>query len=211
MMRSWTIALGLAAAVSIELVAQAPAPGAQPPQIKGQTPVLGRPTRETDPVPIFDFDTYFLGRWAFELDVPDTDLGPGGTIKGTTTYRAMPNGKFEGGGFYEAETQATGPSGAIKIREVIGYEVAHKAMSRQVTDSRGFSYLQIGPVGADLGGYFNVHFAGTPFTYKGKTYQFDHSMRLLSPVQYRVTTNLIVNGNSMPYGNAWWKKELDAK
>src|SRR6185436_16733891 len=107
MMRSWTIALGLAAAVSIELVAQAPAPGAQPPQIKGQTPVLGRPTRETDPVPIFDFDTYFLGRWAFELDVPDTDLGPGGTIKGTTTYRAMPNGKFEGGGFYEAETQAT--------------------------------------------------------------------------------------------------------
>ena len=106
MWRSCTIALGLAATVSIDLLAQAPAQGTPAPQIKGQTPVLGRPTRETDPVPIFDFDTYFLGRWAFEVDVPDTDLGPGGTIKGTTTYRAVPNGKFDGGAFYEARTTA---------------------------------------------------------------------------------------------------------
>ena len=154
------------------LFAQAPAQGTPPPQIKGQTSVLGRPDcARSDPVPIFDFDAYFLGRWAFEIDVPDTDLGPGGTIKGTTTYRAVPNGTFDGGAFYEADTEATGPSGPLKIREVIGYEIAHKAMSRQVTDSRGFSYLQIGPIGADLGGYFNLHFAGTPFTYKGKTSQ----------------------------------------
>lgn len=228
MTRSWTIALGLAAAMwcvgpvfrpgseaalksgptSGILFAQAPAQGTPPPQIKGQTQVLGRPTRETDPIPVFDFDVYFLGRWAFELDVPDTDLGPGGTIKGTTTYRAVPNGTFDGGAFYEAETEATGPSGPLKIREVIGYEIAHKAMSRQVTDSRGFSYLQIGPIGADLGGYFNLHFAGTPFTYKGKTIKLDHSLRLLSPVQYQVRSTITVNGTTMPYGTAWWKKDL---
>ena len=210
MTRSWTIAVALAAALSSELVAQAPPPTPAPatPQIKGQTQVLGRPTRETDPIPVFDFDVYFLGRWAFELDVPDTDLGPGGTIKGTTTYRAVPNGTFDGGAFYEAETEATGPSGPLKIREVIGYEIAHKAMSRQVTDSRGFSYLQIGPIGADLGGYFNLHFAGTPFTYKGKTIKLDHSLRLLSPVQYQVRSTITINGTTMPYGTAWWKKDL---
>src|SRR5262245_38710508 len=185
--------------------------GIPAPQIKGQTTVLGRPTRESDPVPVFDFDVYFLGRWAFEVDVPDTDLGPGGTLKGTTTYRAVPNGTFDGGAFYEAETEATGPSGPLKIREVIGYEIAHKAMSRQVTDSRGFNYLQIGPIGADLGGYFNLHFAGTPFTYKGKTIKLDHSLRLLSPVQYQVRSTITVNGTTMPYGTAWWKKDLAAK
>src|SRR5438094_2849567 len=130
MMRSSVLAIGLVAALSPRLVAQAPSGGA--PQIKGQTAVLGRPTLESDPAPIFDFDYYFIGKWSFEIDVPDTDLGPGGTIKGTTTYTAVPNGAFDGGRFYEAQTDAVGPAGPFKTKELIAYQVAHKAMSRQV-------------------------------------------------------------------------------
>lgn len=210
MLRSCAIAVGLVAALSPCLAAQAPAGGA--PQIKGQTPILGRPTLESDPAPIFDFDYYFIGKWAFEIDVPDTDLGPGGTIKGTTTYTAVPNGAFDGGRFYEAETNAVGPGGPFKTRELIAYQIAHKSMSRQVTDSRGFNYLQIGPIGADNGGYFNLLFYGSPFTYKGKSFRLEHTLRLMSPIQYKQSMTLISSdGTSMPYGTSWWKKEVARK
>jgi len=212
-MRQCGIALIIVASVAAAALAQsAPAGDAQspPPQLRGQTQVLGRPTTQDDPVPIFDFDAYFIGKWAFELDVPDSDLGPGGTITGTTTYRPIKDAVFDDGAFYEAETDATGPGGALKIKEVIGYEKSHKTMSRQVSDSRGFGYLQIGPVGADLGGYFNVHFEGAPFTYKGKSLRLEHNMRMLSPVQYRITTVLVTSdGTRLPYGTAWWKKDVN--
>lgn len=210
-MRTLMLALACAAALIAQVGADRQQPAAPPsePQLRGQTPVLGRPTLESDPVPVFNFDQYFIGKWSFELDVPDTDLGPGGTIAGTTEYRAAKGGAFEDGGFYEADTDAKGPSGPIRIKEVFAYQRVHKAMSRQVTDSRGFSYLQIGPVGADLGGYFNLHLEGAPFTFKGKTFRISHNIRMLSPVQYKTTSTLIVNGGQpQPFGTAWWKKQV---
>ena len=43
-------------------------------------PTLGRPTEGTDTVPLFDFDTYFLGKWTFEWSMPESPLGPAGTL-----------------------------------------------------------------------------------------------------------------------------------
>ena len=34
-------------------------------------PTLGRPTETGDTVPLFDFDTYFLGKWTFEWSMPE--------------------------------------------------------------------------------------------------------------------------------------------
>ena len=45
-------------------------PGAPPPP-RGQMPDLGRPTKNDDAIPLFDFDVYFLGTWTFEWDLPD--------------------------------------------------------------------------------------------------------------------------------------------
>ena len=45
-------------------------------------PVLGRPTEGTDTVPLFDFDTYFLGKWTFEWSMPESPLGPGRAVLG---------------------------------------------------------------------------------------------------------------------------------
>jgi hypothetical protein len=152
-------------------------------------------------MPLLDFNAYFTGTWTFEWDVPDSVLGPGGTITGTTTYRQV------GDRYFEAETEAKGPNGPVRTKEVIAYLDDHKALSRHVTDSRGFSYLQIGGVGGDLGGYYNVHFASAPFKHQGSTIQLINTLRLLSPVQYRNEAKISIDGGpERPFGNTWWKK-----
>jgi hypothetical protein len=172
---------------------------------KGQMPVLGRATKSDDPMPLFNFEEYFPGKWTFEWEVPESVLGPAGTISGTTVYRALP------AGFYEADTQAKGPEGSFTVHEVFGYLRENKAAARQVTDSRGFSYMQVAKVGGDLGGYFNMYFESAPFVYKGKTLRIRNGLRLLSPVQYRNVVTLSVDGG--PFTNMsdpWWKKDMSA-
>jgi hypothetical protein len=181
---------------------------AQPPQTplpKGQMPDLGRPTKSEDTLPDFNFDEYFPGKWTFEWDVPEGPLGPSGRITGTTIYKPVD------GRFYEASTEATGPGGAFKFRELIAYHKENKALSRYVTDSRGFSFLQIGTIGGDLGGYYNIYFESSPFTHGGKTLRIRHAMRLLSPLNYKVATTLSVDGGPFRnYGNPWWRKDAAA-
>lgn len=176
-------------------------PPPQTPLPKGQMPELGRPTKPDDQPPPFNFDEYFPGKWTFEWDVPEGVLGPAGHITGTTIYKAVD------GRFYEAMTDATGPGGAFTVRELIAYHKEQKALARQVADSRGFSFLQIGTIGGDLGGYYNIYFESSPFTYGGKSVRIRHGMRLLSPLNYKVATTVSVNGGPFTnYGNPWWRK-----
>jgi hypothetical protein len=165
-------------------------------------PTLGRPTQVTDEVPVFDFD-YFLGKWTFEWEVPEGPLGPAGKITGSTTYKKVEDG------FYEADTDAVGPAGPFKVKERIAYNKANKAVSRQVTDSRGFSYLQLGPLGGDLGGEYNIFFLSEPFTVKGKKIQIRNQIRMQSPLNYKGATTVSVDGGRfMNYGNPWWQKQV---
>jgi hypothetical protein len=192
---------------SLGVVAMVATLSAQPqtdkaPLPKGQMPDLGRPTKVGDELPPFNFDAYFLGKWTFEWDVPEGPLGPSGRITGTTIYKPI-DGKF-----YEANTEATGPGGAFKLHEVIAYHKEYKAIARQVTDSRGFSFLQIGTIGGDLGGIFDIYLESSPFTHNGTTIRIKHAMRLLSPFNYKVATTVSANGGPFKnYGNAWWRKD----
>lgn len=180
--------------------AQGPPP--QPQKPRGQMPDLGRTTKADDTVPRFDFDAYFPGKWTFEWDVPDSPIGPAGRIEGTTVYRKV------GDGLYEAVTNATGPSGRITIKETIRYQREQRTLSREVTDSRGFSYKQSGTVGGDLGGFFNIYFESEPFTANGKAVRLKHGMRLTSPLAYRVSTTIAVDGGAYTnLGTPWWRKE----
>ena len=154
----------------------------QPNQPRGQMPALGRPTQSDDPVPLFDFDAYFIGTWTFEWVVPESPLGPAGDLAGTTTY------KLVDGRFYEADTQAKGPAGRFTVRERIAYHKENKTVARHVTDSRGFAYMQIAPVGGDLGGFYNINYESEPFLFKGHTIRVRDSLRLVSPLNYRVAT-----------------------
>jgi hypothetical protein len=191
---------------SLSVVSAGRAQDQKPPLPKGQMPDLGRPTKAEDALPPFNFDDYFVGKWTFEWDVPEGPLGESGRITGTTVYSAI-----EAGTFYQADTEAKGPGGAFKIHEVIAYHKEEKALSRYVTDSRGFSYLQLAAIGGDLGGIYNIFFDGSPFTFNGRTIRIKHALRLLSPYNYKVATTVSVDGGAFRnYGNPWWRKDAAA-
>src|SRR4051812_36844158 len=164
----------------LALPAAAQPPAAQPQTPRSQMPDLGRPTKSSDTLPLFNFDNYFVGKWTFEWDVPDSALGPAGTIAGTTTFTRIDDV------FYLATTEAKGPSGPITITETIGYKKDNKAIARHVADSRGFAFTQVGTVGGDLGGYYNIYLDGAPVSVGGKNIRLRHTMRLLSPVNFKV-------------------------
>jgi hypothetical protein len=97
----------LVALASLLLISVGRAQDQKPTLPKGQMPELGRPTKVDDELPLFNFDAYFPGKWTFEWDVPEGPLGPSGRIAGTTIYKPID------GRFYEANTEATGPGGAL--------------------------------------------------------------------------------------------------
>jgi len=87
------VALGIILAAALASAAGAQAPAQQDPnRPKGQMPTLGRPTQETDKVPVFDFD-YFVGKWTFEWEVPEGPLGP----QGVQGMNGLPGSKGEKG------------------------------------------------------------------------------------------------------------------
>lgn len=189
------ILLVLAVGVSAQ---QPPAP-----QPKGAMPALGRPTEATDEVPLLDFERYFLGAWDFEWTVPDSPIGPAGPVSGTTVYRAL------GGDVYEAETKAEGPDGPFTIKERYQYRKTDKAITRQVTDSRGYTYTSKATVAGDLGGIYYILYESEPFTAGGKTVRLKENVRLLSPYNYRVAMTVSIDGGAYAnYGNPWWQKQV---
>ena len=189
------LSLGVLAVALLPLAAEAQ----QVP--KGQMPTLGRPTQSDDQVPLLDFEGYFVGKWTFEWSMPETVLGPAGDYTGTTTYTKLSDTA------YEAVTDGLGPAGPFTVRESITYERDKKAVSRKITDSRGYERTESGPVGGDLGGIYNLHYESTPFTYGGKTIRLKNTLRLLSPLAYRVATSISVDGGPFTnLGNPWWRK-----
>jgi hypothetical protein len=172
------------------------------PMPKGQMPDLGRPTRPGDVAPPLNFAEYFVGTWAFEWDVPEGPLGPSGRISGTTTYKKVDEQSFA------ADTEATGPAGPLTIHEAIQYDREQKMLTREVRDSRGFSYRESAPVSGDAGGIYYIYLESSPFTYAGHTIRLKHNLRLLSPLNYRVAISVSENsGPFVNYGNPWFRKQ----
>ena len=175
--------------------AASPTAAVQQPQ--GLAPNLGRPSRESDQVPLFDFEKYFLGGWTFEADAPDSILGPGGLSSGTVTYRKLDEG------FYEATMEGKGGGGAFRIKDTFAYQPASKTAFRQVTDSRGFSYVQAAEVGGNIGGDYYLYFMGAPFTFKGKTIRLNHRIHVVTPLVYRVDVEMSADGGPFQHMSPW--------
>lgn len=185
-------------ALAIQTTGQAPLP-------RGQMPDLGRPTKPGDELPPFDADKYFPGTWTFEWDVPEGALGDAGRVEGTTIYKPT------GSGTFDVTTTGTGVWGNFTVHEVLTYNKPQKTVTRSVDDSRGFSYQETGTIGGDLGGFWNIYFEGTPFRYNGHSIRIKHSIRLLSPFNYKVGVTVSVDGGPFRnYGNPWWRKDPTA-
>lgn len=179
-------------------------PPSQPPLPRGQMPDLGRPTKHDDPLPTFNFEQYFVGKWTFEWDVPDSPLGPAGTIKGREIYKPGLDGRF-----YESDYEGEGPAGAFKGHAVMVYHPENKVIARSESDSRGFTLLKSGSIGGDLGGYFTIYYESAPFIVQGKTVRMKTTTMLLSPVNYRVRAQISVDGGPFTnFGNPWFRKDV---
>ncbi len=174
----------------------------QPELPKSQVPTLGRPTKPDDPAPLLDFWAYFKGAWNVTWDYPESPLGPADVLSGTTVYTQTSPTTFA------ATTTAEHTGGAFTITEVFDYDRDAHALTRTVTDSRGFAYTQKGTVNGDLGGQFTIRLDGAPFTHKGQSVRVNSVMRLLSPLNYRTQYTLSVDGGPfVNHGNPWWRKE----
>jgi hypothetical protein len=192
-----------AAAILVFLSATVGAQQPTPPQPKGSMPNLGRPTQATDEVPPLDFGGYFTGTWDFDWTVPETALGPAGPVNGTTTYRSVTADVFE------AESKGEGPNGPFTVKERIEYQKDNKAVTRQVADSRGYSYTTKATVAGDLGGIYYLLYESEPFKVGGKTVRLKENVRLLSPYNYRVAMTVSEDGGQFSnYGNPWWRKQV---
>ena len=169
----------------------------QTPPPKGLMPDLGRPTKPDDAVPLLDFEKYFVGTWTFTADAPDTVLGPGGESSGTVTYKKLADG------FFEALIEGKNEEGTFTIRETIAYHAGQKMAFRHVTDSRGYSYVQLAEVGGNIGGDYRLFFQGAPFTFKGKTVRLNHTIYLAAPLTFRVDLEVAEGDGPFVHMSPW--------
>jgi hypothetical protein len=171
---------------------------------KGQIPDRGRPTEKSDEVPPFDYDLYFPGKWVFEWRVPESPLGPAGTIQGTEEFERSEDGRF-----YRSRLQGSGPGGEFTVDADIVYEKDHRVFVRHRKDSRGFDMVETGRIGGDLGGFYTIHFESARFAANGHEVRLQMKTRLVSPVHYKVEAKISVDGGPFTsFGNPWWRKEL---
>jgi hypothetical protein len=168
---------------------------------RSQAPDLGRPTRPADTVPLFDFEKYFLAgnaTWTFEWDAPEGLLGAGGMATGSTVYRKLADG------FFGAISKGKDAGGAFTVTETIAYAKDDHAISRSVTDSRGYSYLEIAHLDGSLGGTYGFSYESAPFAFNGKTYRLQHFIRLISTGHYRVDAKVAIAGARWTNYGIWW-------
>ncbi|MSO83606.1 MAG: DUF1579 domain-containing protein [Acidobacteria bacterium] len=179
----------------IDAAAHAPVPSTS--QFKGLMPNLGRPTRPDDTVPLLDFEKYFVGQWTFQADAPDSVLGPGGESTGTVTYRKLADG------FFEAVTAGKNDTGAFTIRETIAYHREQRMAFRHVTDSRGYSYVQMAEVGGNIGGDYRLFFKSAPFLVNGRSVRLNHTIYLAAPLTFRIDVEVAEDGGSFQHLSPW--------
>ena len=186
------------------LAVSVPALGQPQPQLpQGQIPDRGRPTEAGDEIPLFDYEAYFPGAWQFEWRVPESPLGPGGSIRGTEVFSTGD------GRYYTSRIEAEGPDGPFTADSRIIYLAEQRVFARYEVDSRGFELFKAGRVGGDLGGFYTIHYETPPFDVDGQQVQLRLTTRLVSPVNYRVESRISVDGGPFRnFGTAWWTKDL---
>ena len=162
---------------------------------------LKRTTLNNDQEAPFDPD-YLVGSWKFEYDVPESALGPEGTISGTETIQ------YSGGCLYEGSIQAKGPAGPFTIKSTMLYDPSVHYLVILERDSRGFEVLKTGRVGGDGGGFYTHAWQAAPFTFKGKKVKLKGSMFMSSPINYRLRTE--ISEGTEPFvnlGTVWFQRQ----
>ena len=165
------------------------------------------PTTGNEMMPPFDM-RYFLGEWEIEWTPLDTPLLPGGKYTGTETIRHIENGRY-----FDVTVELEGPEGGLSGTGLMFFESgpfgAH--LTKFVVYDAGFTLLQPGPVGGDLGGYYSqfwetpepIHRNGSQMLIKGRSYY-------VSPAAYRVNQEISVDDEPfINFGVMWYTKVIE--
>jgi hypothetical protein len=172
-------------------------------ELAAKLKALTRPTTEKDPPPPFDPD-YFVGTWAMEWDAPDTPLAAEGLHAGTLTIKRVD------ACYYEGTLRAKAPAGTPYSATIqLMYDPAAKYLTWVEIDSRGYTLLKSGTIGADSGGYFTHYFETQGFTVGKQLLHLKGSTLLASPSNFRVRRALSTNGAPyMNLGEMWFRKQV---
>jgi hypothetical protein len=167
----------------------------------------GGPTSGEEMVPPFD-PRYFLGVWEIEWNPPEAGLFPPGPYTGTETVRHINNR------YLSVKVNLQGEDGTTITGEgMMFYEFALGGQSvvRYVVYNTGFSLLQAGPVGGDLGGYYSAFWETPLVEHAGHTFVLRGRSFYVSPAAYRVNQEISVDGAEFfNHGVMWLTKQATA-
>ena len=160
---------------------------------------LERPTTTEDPSWIFDPD-YLVGTWTIDWSGPETPLGT--EVTGTLTIAHVE------GCDYEGTLDAKSLEGPFTAQVLIQADPEHQWLTWTEIDSRGFVMVRSGPVGGDLGGYFNHSWNRVAaVTLKGKKLRLFGSTFFASPGAFQLRAQLSVDGGPVrSMGTVWFRK-----
>ena len=145
---------------------------------------------------------YFIGKWDFEWDVPDTPVSTGGRITGSYTIKRIESC------FYSGTIEADGPDGPYSGNLLLVYSPEAQYLTWLEMDSRGLTTLKTGPIGGDLGGYFTYHWVVPAFTLKGTAVRLAGTTFIGSPATFRYRPRISLDGSEfMNYGNPWFVRD----
>lgn len=170
---------------------------------------LSRPTQPGDDMPFWDPE-YFVGSWDMDMRTQDSPLGAGGQSVGTLTMKASAQDKCG----YEGTLTGEDPDGKAFTRTITAvYDPEKKVLTWTEKDSRGYTLVEEGPIGGELGGLFHHHFgegASVPaVTIDGKAARFKGVSEMSSPAYFKKDLQLSVdNAPFKTFGRALFEKQL---
>ena len=132
----------------------------------------------------------------------------GGAYTGTETIRPI-----ESGHYFDVTVELGGPDGSLRGRGIMFLESGPfgSHLTKYVVYDAGFTLLQPGPVGCDLGGYYShfweipepIHHNDSSVLIKGRSYY-------VSPAAYRVNQQISVDDEPfMNFGIMWYTKVME--
>ena len=167
-------------------------------------PVAAQPTSGEEMTAPFD-PRYFVGVWEVEWSPPDVGLFPPGPLTGFERVSHIDSR------FLKVEVFLQGDDGTSVTGEgMIFYEfgLGGQSVVRYVVYDTGFTLLQSGPVGGDLGGYYSTFWQTPEIERNGSSFLLRGRSFFVSPEAYRVNHEISVDeGDFMNSGVMWLRKQ----
>ena len=167
-------------------------------------PAAAQPTSGDEMTAPFD-PRYFIGVWEVEWSPPDFGLFPPGPLTGIERVTHIDSR------FLRVEVLLQGADGtSVSGEGMIFYEygLGGQSVVRYVVYDTGFTLLQSGPIGGDLGGYYSTFWETPEIERNGQDFLLRGRSYFVSPEAYRVNHEISVDESEfMNSGVMWLRKQ----